>query len=70
MHVCGKTQLVLASFRPQIPKFYRTLRFKGKIEDGNLETLRGAPKEGKDEYFTALKGARRLPLCLRQQYIR
>lgn len=39
----------LAALRPYIPKFYGTLRLEGKVEGGNLETLRRAPKEGKDK---------------------
>lgn len=38
-----------ASLRSYIPKFYGTLRFEGKVEGGNLETLREAPKGGKDK---------------------
>ena len=41
----------LAPLRPHIPKFYGTLRFEGKVDDGNLETLREAPREGKDECY-------------------
>jgi hypothetical protein len=40
---------VSAPLRPYIPKFYGTLRFEGKVEDVNLETIREAPKEGKDK---------------------
>lgn len=42
-----------ASLRPYIPKFIGMLRFAGKVEDGDLTTLREAPtpKEGKDKYF-------------------
>lgn len=43
---------VFAPLRPHIPKFYGTLRFEGKVDDGNLETLREAPKEGKDECYS------------------
>lgn len=44
---------VFAALKAYVPKFYGTLRFEGKVEDGNLETLREAPapKEGKDKYF-------------------
>lgn len=42
---------VFASLRPYIPRFYGILGSDGKIEDGNLETLRETPKGGKDEYL-------------------
>ena len=44
-----------APLRRYIPKFYGTLRLEGKVEDGNLETLREAPapEEGKDKYFNS-----------------
>ena len=44
---------VFAALRPYIPKFYGTLRLEGKVEGGNLETLRKAPKEGKDKCLLA-----------------
>lgn len=46
---------VFASLRPHVPKFYGTLRFEGRVKDGDLGTLRDAPapKEGKDKCFNA-----------------
>ena len=38
-----------AALRPYIPKFYGTLRFEGKVEDGNLEIVHEPLKEGKDK---------------------
>lgn len=40
---------VFASLVPYIPKFYGTLRFEGKVQDGNLETAHAPPGGGKDE---------------------
>lgn len=42
-----------AALRPYIPKFYGTLGLEGKVEDGDLESLREAPAptEGKDKYL-------------------
>lgn len=42
-----------ASLKPYIPKFYGTLRFEGKVEDGNL--VQTPPKEEKDKYFSVSK---------------
>jgi len=47
-----------ASLRPYIPRFYGTLSLQGKVEDGNLETLLRAPKEGKDKYCRCWEIAR------------
>ena len=40
---------VLAPLRPHVPKFYGTLRYEGKVEDGNVEIVHEPPKEGKDK---------------------
>jgi len=36
-----------APLKPYIPKFYGTLRFEGKVEDGNL--VQNPPKDEKDK---------------------
>lgn len=40
---------IFASLRPYIPKFYGTLKFEGKVEDGTL--VQQPPKDGKDKYL-------------------
>lgn len=54
---------VLAPLRPWIPKFYGTLRFEGKVQDGSLETAHEPPKGGKDKCLHS-EGIGRSPMYL------
>jgi 1D-myo-inositol-tetrakisphosphate 5-kinase/inositol-polyphosphate multikinase len=42
---------VFAPLKPYIPKFYGTLRFEGKVKDGNLDIAHKLPKGEKDKYL-------------------
>jgi len=47
-----------ASLKPYIPNFYGTLRFEGKVEDGNLQAIQKPLQEEKDKCAYYMKSSR------------